>query len=165
MLSPMAKGIQSLHSTVELFNKYVPNGSNDDMSDSDTYDFLFDWSLNHKTCISLNGGVSPDLNELKEFFDNKENIYPWADFNEDESLGMLMTSISIVLPEKIYLMKDYLNQYKSLKISDDGEVLYLEIPEFKQLPQEDLEKIDSFGNYSLYEIDLIYRIMNYKLAS
>ena len=90
MLSPMAKGIQTLHSTVELFNKYVPNPANDDCvtvieKESEVaYSILWDWSLNHKTVISLNPGVSGDLDDLNYFLQDPENFYPWADFREDE---------------------------------------------------------------------------------
>ena len=70
ILSPLAKGIQTTHSTVELFNKYVPNPSNDDCvsviekESEDAYSILWDWSLNYKTEIMLNPGVSGDLEEL-----------------------------------------------------------------------------------------------------
>jgi len=126
MLSPMAKGIQTLHSTVELFNKYLPNPSNDNTvnvqedSNKDAYSILWDWSLNHKTVISLNPGVSGDLDDLYYFLQDPENFYPWADFHEDEySLKGVRTAISIVLPEKIYetvniLKKGYEFDYENM---------------------------------------------------
>ena len=90
MLSDIQKGIQSGHATVELFAKYKEN------------EMLYDWAENHKTHIALNGGNSVDLEELKTFLLGSNIKYPWAVFNEDESLGNLLTSISIILPEKIY---------------------------------------------------------------
>lgn len=161
MLSPMAKGIQALHSTVELFNKYVPNPSNDDAVSSDTYDMLFDWSLNHKTCISLNAGTSPDLEELATFFSSVYNIYPWATFNEDESLGGLMTSISVVLPEKIYLTAEMFRN-KIPFVFHLGR-LHTNFPE--EVSDENLLLADSFGMFRDFEQDLIIWLNNYRLAS
>jgi hypothetical protein len=161
MLSPMAKGIQTLHSTVELFNKYVPNPSNNDAVTSDTYDILFDWSLNHKTCISLNAGTSPDLEQLADFFEDSRNLYPWASFNEDESLGNLMTAISIVLPEKIYeaasktknSRKAFFNQEGYLVYEDNiGGTIFLEI-------------LTQYGKYTDYEQILTIALNDFRLAS
>jgi hypothetical protein len=177
MLSPMAKGIQSLHSTVELSVKYPRhtmieyihnNGIFSDSKISKEINksiMFYDWAINHKTCISLNGGVSPDLDELKKFLNDENNIYAWAEFYEDESLGKLMTSISLILPEKIYLMKNFIQQYKSLQFTEEGTVLYKEIPEFNEIKIEDLEKIQSFGTFSSFEIELIKRLSKYKLAN
>jgi hypothetical protein len=64
MLSPMAKGIQTLHSTVEMFNKYQNESAQKRM--------LFEWSQYHKTVISLNAGASGDLDGLFDFLNLKE---------------------------------------------------------------------------------------------
>ena len=169
MLSPMAKGIQTLHSTVELFNKYVPNPSNDDYvsvieeESEDAYSILWDWSLNHKTVISLNGGISEDLDNLHYLLEDIENFYPWAPFYEDkQSLKGLMTSISLVLPEKIYNTASY---FKSGNFYFDISLGKLFCSDFKKTTQLDLEIIESYGRFSNFEIKLIETISMYKLAS
>jgi hypothetical protein len=157
----MAKGIQTLHSTVELFNKYVPNPSNDDAVKSDTYDILFDWSLNHKTCISLNAGTSPDLEQLSDFFKDLRNQYPWASFHEDESLGKLMTAISIILPEKIYEAASKSRLNKKSFFSEEGYLVYSE----NVSGTEYLEILTEYGKYSNYEQILVTLLNDFRLAS
>jgi hypothetical protein len=161
MLSPMAKGIQALHSTVELFNNYVPNPSNDDTVNTEPYDMLYDWSLNHKTCISLNAGTSPDLEELSFFLATKYNPYPWSTFSEDESLGKLMTSISIVLPEKIYACSEIFRKYRDAFFSEDGYIVHNEIISGLQYRIT----ITKYGEYTPYEQALSQKMNEYRLAS
>ena len=94
-LSSIQQGIQAAHATHELFNKYGA---------SEKAETLFNWSQNHKTMILLNGGYSENLRALIALFDTQENPYPWAHFNEGEdSLDGALTSVGIVLPEKIYV--------------------------------------------------------------
>lgn len=99
-LSPIQQGIQAAHAAVELAMKsyreqmMLRQGTN-----WHTYN---DWAINWKTMVCLNGG---DLNELREFYDfltNGFNTFPWAAFYEDESLGGVMTSIALILPERIF---------------------------------------------------------------
>jgi hypothetical protein len=102
-LSSIQQGIQSSHAQMELFNKYVPNVSNNDMVNSETFDILFDWSLNYKTMIVLNGGDSKSLGDICYFLNTSNNPYPWSYFQEsNEALGGIITNIAVVLPEKIY---------------------------------------------------------------
>jgi len=90
-LSPIQQGIQAAHVTHELFLKYGIDSR------------FYDWAQDHKTMILLNGGYSENLRELIALFDSRENPYPWAHFNEGEdSLDGALTSVGIVLPEKIY---------------------------------------------------------------
>ena len=113
-LSPLAKGVQSIHSTVELFNKYILHAlykdedndyyinSADAINATDAFEILLDWSLNHKTVIMLNPETTFGLNKIKKLLEKQENFYPWASFKEDEKDDLI--SISIVIPEKIYKM-------------------------------------------------------------
>lgn len=167
MLSPIAKGIQSLHSTVELFNSYTPNPGNneevrvnDDIS-KDAYSILFDWSLNHKTVISLNPGVSSDLEELNYLFQDPENFYPWAVFNED-SLKGLITSISIVLPEKIYNMAYY---FKTGNFKFDYNFRRFQYNHKGNVTLEELQELATYGYYTDFEIELVQRLATYRLAN
>lgn len=166
MLSPMAKGIQTLHSTVELFNKYTPNPYNNNEVDvnndltKDAYTQLYDWSTKHKTVISLDGGRTGDMNELIDFLDVKDNFYGWTEFREDEySLGGLVTGISIVLPEKIY------NTAKIMKSPYwDWDVDGKPTHQVEHVYAEDIEIIESYGVFSTFERHLIDRLGHYRLA-
>jgi len=91
-LSPIQQGIQAAHVTHELFLKYGIDSQ------------LFDWAHDHKTMILLNGGYSVNLRDLMTLFDTHKNPYPWAHFNEgDDSLDGALTSVGIILPERIYV--------------------------------------------------------------
>jgi len=170
MLSPMAKGIQTLHSTVELFNKYVPNPENNDEvtvtddEEKDANSILWDWSNNHKTVISLNAGVSENLDELVYFLQDPENFYPWADFHEDEySLKGVRTAVSIVLPEKIY---ETAALFRKGYYSFDPDNFGLIVCENTSLMKlEDLEKLQGYGRFNAFEIDLIDTLNMYRLAN
>ena len=66
-------------------------------------DVLYDWAENHKTMICLNGGNLQGLKDIESLFQSEQNIFPWATFYEDEmSLGGILTNVCIVLPEDIY---------------------------------------------------------------
>lgn len=176
MLSNITKGIQSSHAIVNMFNKYVPHKGNDyevpseNDVERDPFEILFDWSLNHKTEIMLNPGVSENLNELLYFLQDPENFYPWAEFHEDEySLKGVMTAISIVLPEKIYFTASLLNKRKICigtnnfdqftLVSNDGEKGY------STEEVENIKLIQSYGKFSDFEMELVQRLTQYKLAN
>jgi len=163
MLSPMAKGIQTLHSTVELFNKYVPNPGNNDCVDDLQYDILYDWSLNHKTVISLNPGVSGDMDELVYFLQDSENFYPWADFHEDEySLKGVRTAVSIVLSEKIY---ETSSLFRTNNFKWDYNLGRLVCLDTSKVDIELLEKIESYGRFNSFEMELVQILGKYRLAN
>ena len=153
MLSPMAKGIQATHSTVELFNKYSPeNGLHGEM--------LYDWSKNHKTMISLNGGVTPDMHDLVEFLEYGNCPYPWAPFLEDESLGELLTSISLVLPERIYETAELVRK-KMIGVTIDGFTVGT-----VTLPQErEVREFLKAYEYTEFDRALIIKLNSYRMAS
>lgn len=171
MLSAMAKGIQTTHSTVELFNKYVPHKGNDYTVDSndnevkDQFEILFDWSLNHKTEIMLNPGVSDNLDELLYKFQAPENFYPWAEFHEDESsLKGIMTAISIVLTEKIYNTSAIVRNSKGNFTQDINTGRYVCIDTSK-IDFGTLEILTSYGRFSSFEMELVEIIGQYRLAN
>jgi hypothetical protein len=178
MLSDTAKGIQALHSTVELFNQYVPNPGNDECVDvqndvnKDPYSILWDWSIFHKTSILLNAGNSIDLDKIVTFLDEYEvqgdNFYPWALFQEDESLEHLITSVSIVLTEKIYTAASDLRQ-KLISLDTRGIVTVLDWDKynstFSLYEYEELQnKYGDYDFYSEFEIKLVQLIQNMRLA-
>lgn len=102
-LSSIQQGIQAAHATHEMFVKWTgPRGP------CSAGSILFDWAENHKTMILLNGGYSATIQELVDFFaEQGEHVvnYPWAPFYEEEaSLNGALTTVGIILPEKIYLV-------------------------------------------------------------
>jgi len=169
MLSQLAKGIQTTHSTVGLFNKYVPHKGNnyevtsEDDIEKDPFEMLFDWSLNYKTEIMLNPGVSGDLEELLLLLQDEENFYPWAEFHEDEySLKGIMTAISIIIPEKIYNMASYIRtKYFVFDLDNLGLVKCLDT---SKTDIETLQLIESYGRFNDFEMELVRRLSYYRLA-
>lgn len=107
-LSSIQQGIQGAHSIAELFIKYYDFELDDNSSvaEQERYwvkETLYDWAENHKTMVCLNGGALGDLKNIEELMKDAENKYPWSTFYEDEySLGAILTNIAIVLPEEIY---------------------------------------------------------------
>jgi hypothetical protein len=94
-MSSIQQGIQAAHSTVELFVKYQESSIN--------FDNLYDWAENYKTMVCLNGGNLQGLKDIENLFQDFGNKLPWASFYEDEeSLGSLLTNIAIIVPEYIY---------------------------------------------------------------
>jgi len=169
MLSPLAKGIQSTHSTVELFNKYVPHKGNNyevksnDDSEKDTFEVLFDWSINHKTEIMLNPGTSQGLEELEYLMQVPENFYPWAAFYEDEeSLKGIMTSISIVLTEKIYNTASLFRTGNfNFNLNNYGRVL---CKDESKCDTKDLILLYNYGRFNSFEMEMVEILSTFRLA-
>lgn len=111
-LSSIQQGIQSAHAQMELFVKYQDTGINyaedyqptiNEIEYQQKVNDLYDWAENHKTMVCLNGGALQDLKNIEELMKDVGNKYPWSTFYEDEySLGAILTNIAIVLPEEIY---------------------------------------------------------------
>ena len=104
-LSSIQQGIQAAHATHELFTKYS--------EPSFARSTLFDWAEFHKTMILLNGGYAATIQELVNFFAEqgdhtvKHTVsqYPFSPFYEElASLNGALTTVGIILPEKIYLV-------------------------------------------------------------
>ena len=151
-LSSIQQGIQSAHAQMELFVKYVDNSPQKEM--------LYDWGKNHKTMIVLNGGYLADMQEALEFFMHPENPYAFAEFYEGEdALGGIMTNIAIVLPEKIYKTSEFIRN----RMVDELLVIN------NTLAPETFSKVsqilNSFGDFTPFEIQLTSYMNNFRLAS
>jgi hypothetical protein len=111
-MSSIQQGIQAAHSTAELFVKYRDKGilGIDDYEQTieeheyqDKVQDLYDWAENHKTMVCLNGGNLQGLKDIETLFQEIENKFAWSSFYEDEeSLGSILTNIAIIVPEYIY---------------------------------------------------------------
>ncbi len=172
MLSSIQQGIQAGHAITELFNKYSRYDLDDllfhttksQKLNAECAGMLYEWSENHKTHIALNGGNSLGLANLVEEFLDKDNDYPWVTFNEDEdSLDSLMTSIAIVLPEKIYETVSLIKQNK-LEMTSYGFVLR-DIDE--DISEEEILDIEEkFDKWKFTDFDkwLIENLGTFRLA-
>lgn len=108
-------GIQSQHTTGEMFVKYNPNhldietdcvGNCPKLGPTE---MLYEWANEHKTTIVLNGGYAENLYRLVGVLADINNPYPWAYFKESkEALGGVLTNVGIILPQKIFnFSKEY----------------------------------------------------------
>lgn len=106
-LSSLQQGLQGTHVLTEMDVKY--KGKAQEKA-------LFDWKKNHKTIVILNGGNAQSLADLHEYFkylQKRGMPHPFAKFHEDEqSLGGALTSVGIVVPERIYALGDAIQKAK-----------------------------------------------------
>lgn len=86
-LNPIQKGVQSAHSIVEYANKYS--------SDKD----YKQWATKDKTLIMLNGGTSPELENI--IHELNDNDIQYAVFTEPDLNG-LITSICFLASEEVF---------------------------------------------------------------
>lgn len=106
-LSGVHAGIQAAHAQHELSLKYLESSVYFEKSKVDHHgtqeaEYL-EWLENHKTIILLNAGMAKDLEELVTLFKSPENPFPWAAWREsEEALNGCITSIAMVLPDRIY---------------------------------------------------------------
>ncbi len=111
-LTGIHAGIQAQHCTAEMFVRYerldsgyIPEEHEleEIASDNEKADVLWVWGYNDKTTVILNGGYASNLMLIEDLFDSEDNLYPWAVFRESmDALGGCITSVGIILPEKIY---------------------------------------------------------------
>lgn len=106
MCSGIHSGIQCGHAMGEIFNKYARRQTYadlEDATDSKLHDMVWDWSLNHKTWMVLNGGYASNLRRIIDIFKAHNHNFPWAKFHEDpDALDGALTAIGIILPDWIY---------------------------------------------------------------
>ena len=99
-LSSIQQGIQSLHCVSEMFCKYP---SAERGFDTDMHSDLYNWASDYKTVVVLNAGEMSSLTKVKFMMDCDENPYAWAEWHESmEAVNGALTSVGIILPEKVY---------------------------------------------------------------
>jgi hypothetical protein len=112
MLRSIQQGIQSGHAAVELGMKCVRKQQTGNSRDWYIYS---DWAENWKTMICLNGGNAQDLRELVFFLSNLDNSFPWCGFFEShDALDGSLTSVAIILPERIFKTASQLRKGEEL---------------------------------------------------
>jgi len=159
-LSSIQQGIQAAHVTAELFSQY-PRYK--DQEDIEKQEMLYEWAQNHKVMILLNAGYGEELHTLRQTFMIPDNPYPWAAFAESpEALDGALTSVGIILPEKIYLTAAAIREDRSgdirREIQDNGT---LSIAPGELFNTEDHGEIIEF---SKWEFDFMNRLNRYGLA-
>lgn len=97
-LSSMQNGIQSAHVVHELFNKYAADKLIT-LADIRCQNKLLDWSINHKTMIVTNGGMTEHLEPIIPIIE--ASGLPWAAFYEP-GIGNALTCIGVIVPERLY---------------------------------------------------------------
>lgn len=182
MLSTKQQGIQSQHATIELFNTYKETDLMDYgrstgdsppkhlVDDARKADMLFSWSEDFKTHISLDGGNSIGMNEILEEFkmyiENDDMEYPWAVFYEDKSLEGILTSISIILPEKVYKVSNLVKRgVISLNLVNGRLTFLMNDGILEEDSNEVMELIDDDNiSFTDFDIWLIENLPKYRLA-
>jgi len=111
-LSGIHAGIQAQHCTAAMFVNYP----NDRISLGEFGDravnTLYSWANHHKTTIILNGGYASNLYRILNIVAIDSNPYPWGVFCEsEEALNSCITSVGIILPEKVFNYKKNLEQH------------------------------------------------------
>lgn len=139
-LPALHAGIQSQHTTAEMFVKYHNIVCENFKEVVGIQSTLYEWAKEDKTTIVLNGGISGDLQELVELFSNKDNPYPWAFFKETTyALNGALTNVGIVLPEKIYAYDKISKEYdESFTYEFGSQVVLPKLTEFEMKIVESL---------------------------
>lgn len=170
-LSSIQQGIQVAHCLGEMVCKYRP------YKGYEGNEYLDRWLKEDKTIVVLNAGYSSELIDLTLLFNMPENPYPWAVFKESaEALNCATTSVGIVLPYEIYEGAKHLNNPQVVKRTlglpaaatcSGGEIglgygptkagaagLMMYLPDGRDTP----------AHYSLWDVELMERMNQYRLA-
>ena len=139
-LSSIQQGIQAGHAAVELGTQAYASLTLD--GETSKFKLYNEWATEWKTMVLLNGGDSKELRELMYALTSRDNPYPWSGFYESEdSLNGLLTSVAIILPERIFGMAS--------KVRSGEELPYSNPPGM---------------SYSDFELELIMMLATRKLA-
>ena len=123
MLNTISQGIQPGHVGIDLAVKY--RNSNEYTSRGEA-DLFWEWAKNHKTLISLNGGNHAGVLEKYELLQklSKETSFPMpfcAFYEDQETLGGLLTSVGVILGEEVYdAVPQQDGSFVYTNVSDDG---------------------------------------------
>lgn len=172
-LAGIHAGIQSAHAQHELAMKYLGDGFNAEMFDSEyphiqaAFDYV-DWAKNHKTMILLNGGMQGDVLKMEQFLDSGNDRYPHASFREDEyALNGALTNVCVVLPYQMYELNHHILQFSKepwpgfYHFEHDGNVRTL--VRLENGTVELRANNDVLYTYNAFDLELIKRMSTMKL--
>lgn len=146
-LSSIQQGIQAGHVIAEIAVKEV----------YDRESLFFQWAEFHKTMVLLNAGYGEEIHDLEKFFQNRQNTYPWAGFEESvAALDAAKTCVGIILPDTIYNASRLVREgvLDPTLIRTTGRIRYLDDEKEQEVDYE----------VSKWEFDMIMRLNNYGLA-
>lgn len=152
-LSSIQQGIQTAHVVSELMSASFKDQT------KEQFKMVLDWAKNHKTIVVCNGGNCEDLRKLCDFFNTKENPYPFTNFFEDnQSLNSAITCVGIVLPEEIYnVTSEFKYGYNFISDSRERTKVYSYVP-------DRLENMKIYSDVTSYDYKLIDKIKSAPLA-
>lgn len=145
-LSSIQQGIQSAHVVHQMF-----------VSDPEN-EMLWEWATNHKTMVLLNGGFGENLHNFRHLFSSSANPYPWAGFFEEPAaLDGALTSVGIIVPEKVYETVRYVRRGDTSveKLYDTG---------VHRILDEENHNHDVVWTFTKFDVQLIDSINGCKLA-
>ena len=161
MLSQIQQGIQSGHASMELVNKYlIEEGWQNGYAEQ-----VADWVQNHKTIMCMNGGDYASVVEWLRFFEDglvleHQNGFPFAGFSEEASQGGNLTSVSVILPERII---NGVTAIREAKWNDNYVVVWDHLLEELRITF-DAKTEPLTLTYNKWERDLINRLRNARFA-
>ena len=159
-LSSIQQGIQAAHAVTEMSVKYQRTGD----GFTPAGHMFYQWADQHKTMILLNGGYASNIQDLFDFLHAglvNEKSYPYAKFHESEdAMGGLLTSVAIVLPEKIYEAGKAISKIKGRRMDDPVRMAW----DVQHVLTVNLKDGLTDVGYTDFEAELIERIGKFGLA-
>lgn len=109
-LSSIQQGIQAAHCVAEMLGQpQIPPQRRE----------ITEWARDYKTLICLNGGNNKSLSDFYDLV-RYQDQFPVARFHEDQdSMAGMLTSVGIIVPEKIY-NADLDDPYLVDRLGSDG---------------------------------------------
>lgn len=112
-LSGLQAGLQSQHTTAEMFVKYnsyaiaAGGGKSSHIGSSmKKIGMLYSWASDHKTTIILNGGYSSNLQKIVDLLEDSQNPMPFNFFHETEdALNGALTNVGVIVSDRYWKVK------------------------------------------------------------
>lgn len=156
-LSSIQQGIQAGHVIGEMAVKYQRSGD----GFTTTGHAFYNWAEQHKTMILLSGGYGENLHDLYDFISTEDNSYPFAKFHESKAaLDGAVTSVGIVLPEKIYNGAQAMRNIKRLRREDPARLAW----DIQQILTVEIDGLPEDITYTDFEVELMIRLGTFRLA-
>ncbi len=128
-MSSIQQGIQASHVVSEMFVKYRYSIDHTLTKTEELEKILNTWAIDHKTVVLLNGGDADALIDMKAFLNDSANPYPHAFFEESPgALNGCLTSVGVVLPERMYDAVSTKIGRAYLRIRDAGPQVVVDMP-------------------------------------
>jgi hypothetical protein len=127
-------------------------------------DVFFDWARDHETVILLNGGGHTNLLKIhSDFVLDDSNPYPFEFMNEEEATcNGMVTSVGMVLPEKIYNAAERIRRREATVVPVHGSTELYRLAATNDV-REEIYARDK-DTFTFFDVDVITKINSYKLA-